>query len=321
MNTKSVKLLTVLLFCISCSKDSLQEENIIIQGKDLHSITYVLYNYLYPDQPATRTYTTNYVFSDNRIATINTSTFHFFYEDPSRNRTDNQESTLFYDDQNNLINVEEAYYYSGTLTSTLFYVFDYDESNRLTTLTIKNDGGSLTSEHFFTYENNTIKRKQIFYQEESQITYQVIHENTYYIDSQQRIYRMTSKGPIFPNTDPNSVTETSLEAIFNDGNLYKLLFNGSPYEEYHYTDIKIPSGLQSVTMPTFTSNPYHILLAPFDKIAMSYNTNYLSLITPLNPTNTTNIIFKNTLSKDKYPLRLEDYWDDRIRSETIYTYE
>lgn len=321
MNYRLLKLLVVLLICTSCSKDALQGENTIIEGKELSSITHVFYNYLYTDQPATRTYTTNYVFSNNRIATISTSVFHYFQEDPSLNHTDNIESTLSYDDRNNVINVEKVYYNSGTLTSTCFYAFDYDQSDRLTTITIKNDAGFVQNEVFFTYENNTISEKSIEHHDEGQMTYDVSYEITYYIDQQQRIYRMTTKGPIFPDTDPNTLTETSLEAIFNDGNLYQLLFNGVPYEEYHYTDIKIPSQLQSVIMPFFESVPYHILLAPFDRIAISYNANYLSLRTLLDSTNPIDITFKNTLSKDNYPLKLEDYYGDRIWSETTFTYK
>jgi len=321
MNYRLLNLLAVLVFCISCSKDSLQGENTIIEGKELSSITHVSYNYLYTDQPATRTYTTNYVFSDNRIATISTSVFHYFQDDPSLNHTDNLESTLSYDNRNNVINVEEVYYNSGTLTSTLFYAFDYDESNRLTNMTIKNDAGFVQNEAFFTYENNTISEKRIEHYVEGQTTYDLSYETTYYTDQQQRIYRTTTKGPIFPDTDPNSVTETTQEAIFNDGNLYQLFFNGSPYEEYHYTDIKIPSGLPTVLMPISASIPYHILLADFNMIAMSYNTNYLSLRTLLGSTNPIDITFKNTLSKDNYPLKLEDYYEDRIWSETTFTYK
>lgn len=148
------------------------------------------------------------------------------------------------------------------------------------------------------------------------------NESIYQIDSKQRIFRITYKGPIFDSINENLVTETTQEASFDDeGNVSRINFNDSPSTEFEYSDIKIPSDLPDINLPFLGNIPFNIMLAQFDRIVQSYNTNYINTINPLEPTNSYSTIFKHSLSKDNYPLRIEVFFSDKIRSETIYEYE
>ena len=217
-----------------------------------------------------------------------------------------------------MVKVKKTYYKEDILTNEFIYTFDYDQVNRIKTLTIINEGDVTSVKHNFTYKQNTIEEEI----EENYSGIVIIRKTVFYLDDQERVYRQTYKGPIYEYTNENDLTETSQEAIFNEGNLYQLLFNDSPNEEYAYSDIKVPSDFLSFNMPNHGYIPYHILVAPFEKIVESYNTNYISNIIPLHPTNTISTVFNYTFSKDNYPLRLETiYSDNRIATETRYIYK
>lgn len=320
MNYRLFILFFILLFLVSCSNEGENEENIVIAGKNLSSITHVFYNYVYADLPPTRTFTTNYILNDNKIDFVNSSVFHYFDEEPSRNYTAYDESTFSYNNSR-LIKVERESYSDYDLTEKYFltYEFDYYENGKIKELALKGLSGALQSKYFFVYQNNTIERKYEYYEDNNLIFY---NETLYQIDTKQRIYHQTSKGPIFESTDPNSLSETTQEASFDvDGNVYRTLFDGSPSEEYEYTTIKIPSDVPNINLPFFGYIPYDILLAQFDGIIQSYNTNYVKTIVSLNPTSALIKSFKYKLSKDHYPLKKEVFMNDKIRSKTMYTYE
>ena len=321
MNYRIIVLFSTLFFLVSCSNEDENEENLVIAGKDLTSISHVFYNYLYSDQPATRTYTTNYTLNENKINSVNTSEFNYWHEEPDRNYTWYGESIFSYDVKNRLIKVAQESYSDYDLTDTYFYTieFDYYEDDKIKGLVEKDGSGTLRYKYYFVYLNNTIERKIEYYEDGNLIFY---YKTIFHTDSNQRIYRQISKGPIFANMDPNLEEEYTQEASFDEeGNVYRTYFEGSPLVEYEYSDIKIPSELPNINLPFFSSIPFDILLAQFDKIVESHNANYINSIIPLEPTNPYTTIFKNTLSKDNYPLSIEVFLNDRIRSETIYMYE
>ena len=315
-------LFSVLFFLISCSNEVENEENIVIAGKELISISHIFYNYLYSDQPATRTHTTNYSLNDNKINSVNNAVFNYFHEEADRNFTWYEESIFSYDVKSRLIKVEQENYSDYDLTNTdlITYEFDYYENDKIKGLVLKNGDGALWYKYDFVYQNNTIERKIENYEDGNMIFY---HKTIFHTDSNQRIYRQISKGPIFANMDPNLEEEYTQEASFNaDGNVYQTYFEGSPSVEYVSSDIKIPSGLPDIKLPFFSAIPYDILLGQFDQIVESYNTNYINSIIPLEPTNTISKVYNYTFSKDNYPLRLEViYSNKRIASETTYIYK
>ena len=321
MNYRLFVLISTLLFLVSCSKEVQNEESIVISGKNLNSITHISYNYLYADQPPTRTYTTNYALNNNKIDFLNSSVFHYWHDDPSKNYTYHTESIFSYDVKNRLIKVDEEGYSDYDLNDKHFrtYEFDYYENDKIKSLLNKDANDVLFSKYSFVYQNNMIEEKYEYYDNGDMIFY---NESIYQLDAKQRIYRQTSKGPFFENTDENSITETTQEASFNEeNNVYQTFFNGSPSTEFEYTDIKIPSDLPKINLPYLGYTPYNIILAQFDGIVQSYNTNYMNNIIPLEPTNPYTTTYNNTLSKDNYPLRIEVLFNDKIRSETTYMYK
>ena len=318
MNYRLFVLFSTLFFLVSCSNE---EENIVVEGKSLTSITHIFYKYVIWEQPATTTHTTNYMFNDNKIDVVYNSVFHYRHEEPEKSYTGYEESIFSYDLKNRLIKVAQERYADNDLTYTNFNTieFDYYEDDKIKNLIRKDGSGALRIKNYFVYQNNTIENKEEYYEDGDMISY---YEKIFHTDSNQRIYRQTHKGPIFDSTDQNSLTEYTQEASFDEeGNVYRTFFYGSPSTEYEYTDIKIPSDLPDINLPFFNSIPYDILLGQFDQIVESYNTNYINSIIPLEPTNPYTIIYKNSLSKDNYPLRIEIFSNDRIRSETIYKYE
>ena len=318
MNYRLFVLFYTLFFLVSCSNE---EENIFIASKELTSITHIFYNYLYSDQPATRTHTTIYSLNDNKINSVNHSVFNYFHEEADLNFTWHEESIFSYDVKSRLIKVEREGYSDYDLTNTYFstYEFDYYENDKIKGVVLKNGDGALWYKYDFVYQNNTIERKIEYYEDGNMIFY---YPAIFHTDSNQRIYRQISKGPIFANMDPNLEEERIQEASFNaDGNVYQTFFEGSPNIEYEYSDIKLPSGLPDINLPFFSAIPYDILLGQFDQIVESYNTNYINSIIPLEPTNTISKVYNYTFSKDNYPLRLEViYSNKRIASETTYIY-
>lgn len=317
MKYKLLLLFCALFFLVSCSNE---EENIIVAGKDLASVTHVFYNYVYPDQPATRTYTTNYTFKENKITDVRSILFHYWHEEPERNYNAYDESIFSYDNRDRLIKVTlESYSDIETEIFVSSYELNYDQNDRIKEVLFRDNSGELRNGYYFEYNGNIIERKLEYYEDGNMIFYS---ESILFMDSNERIYSQTSKGPIFQGTDPNSFGNTTHEATFNDdGNVYQTFFEGSPLVEYVYSDIRIPSDLPDLRLPFFNSIPYTTLLGQFDQIVESYNTNYINTIISLEPTNQFNTNYKNSLSNDNYPLKIELYINDQIRSKTTYTYE
>ena len=321
MNYRLIVLFATLLLFISCAKDSENEANIVVGNKQLSSINHVFYNYNYIDQPPTRTYTTNYTLNAGKINFINSSVFHYWHDDPGRNYTAYWDSNFSYDSNNRLIRVEEDGYSEYDLSEayTRIYEFDYYEDDKIRRMLTKDGNGTLYSKYTFVHQNNTIEQTYEYYENEEMIFY---HETIYELDANQRIYRQTSKGPIFESTDEDTISETTQKAIFDvEGNVDHTFFNGSPSTEFEYSDIKIPSDLPKINMPFHGYIPYILMLAQFDEIIQLYSTNYLKTMVPLDATNNYTISYKNILSKDNYPLSIEVFYNDKIRSETTYSYE
>ena len=130
MPFKPLKTLFVLICLSSCSNESNNEINIIVEGKKLSTITQIEYSYLYEGLPPTRTHTTTYYFANNNITSISESTFHYWHEEPEKNSTSTTEYTLSYNDEQKLIHVNAQHDhldYSATQT----YTFEYNTENKL----------------------------------------------------------------------------------------------------------------------------------------------------------------------------------------------
>lgn len=321
MNYKLFSLFSTILLFASCSNDSENESNTIVADKELNAITHINYIYGYVDQPATRTYTTNYTLNGNKIDFINKTVFHYFDEDQSRNYTYHSTSDFIYDANNRLVKVEENGYSDYDVNEKHFrtYEFDYYEDDKIKSLLTKDENGDLYSKYSFVYQSNLIEEIYDYYYEGAVLYY---NETVHQLDAKQRIYRRTTRGPFFENTYEDSISETTQEAIYNEeGNVYQTFFNESPSTEFEYSAVKIPTELPRINLPHLGYIPYNIILAQFDGMIQSYNTNYINTIIPLEPTNNYIITYKNILSRDNYPLSIKVFYNEKVRSETTYTYE
>lgn len=317
MNFNRFIIITTLLILVSCSDN---DEEIVIADKKLMSVEHIFYNYVYSDQPPTRIYTTNYRFYDNQIDVVNTKVSHYWYDEPERNYSIYEEAIFLYDSADRLIKVlEESYseYSDETFSRTI--EFAYFDTDKIKEIILKDSDENLISKYFFYHQNNTIQRNYEYYENGNIIFY---YETILNVEANQKIYHQKSKGPIFEGSDPSLVNYHTSEVSFNDnGNVHQLISNESPFFEYEYSDVKIPSDLPKFNLPFFGYVPYNILTGQFDQIVESYNTNYITTKISLEPTNPYNTIYKHTLSKDNYPLKIEVFINNKIQSETIYTYE
>lgn len=315
MDSKLVVLFSSLFILFSCSNEG---EERTIAGKDLSSVTHVFYNYVYPDQPATRTYTTNFMFNANRVNVVKSSVFHYNHQEPAQNYTLFEESWFTYDPNDRLIRVDQERYSDIDVSDIVVnsYEFEYEETNKLKQLLIKDGNGTLVQSYDFVYENTTIERKNAYYEDGNLMFY---YETIFHTDSKQHINRQQSKGPIFDGADQNYVTQ---EASFDEvGNVKQMYFEGNPWYEYQYSDIKIPLDLPQLRLPFFGHLNFDMLLGEFDQIVESYGVNYISAKIPLDPSNPEGFIYKNTLSKDNYPLKIEVFYNQKVWSVTTYSYD
>ncbi len=316
MNLKPLFLFYLLFILLSCSST---EEAILIGEKDLTAVTHTFYNYVYPDKPATRTYTTYYTFRAHKITDIRTTIYHYFQEEPQRNYTTYEDSFFSYDSNDRIIQVQlERWTSNDTTIHQSKYDFNYDENNRIKELRHTDNTGELSNRTHFIYNREHIVRTFEYYQNGNKMFY---NEAILFLDRHQRIARQSVKGPIFEDLDSNAFTPTTQAATFDlDNNVYQTYSDGNPSLEYNYTEIKIPIDLPDLNLPFFSAIPYDFLLGEFDQIITSYSTNYIDTIISLEPSNALNVRYENSLSTDNYPLKIERFIQDRISTETIYTY-
>ena len=326
MNVRPI-LLFILLMLFSCSDESFEGSSLVIEGKELKSITQIEYVYLYVGLPPTRTHTTTYSFSNKNVVAINQTTFHYWHDEPERNSTAYADFTLNYNGNNQLINIiaeHEHLDYSASQT----YDFEYQE-NRLYKAFYRS-GNDFLFERTYTYDGNfvTIKYNNYYYlDQQGEIA---IYD--WYIDQDQINFKNSYRGNIFyaladgePNFNPPQNTLNDL-GIYSDGNFRQSLIGDELFEEYQYSSIKIPEDFPKIYLdeylPLYSWNTNLYTIAEgVRKSYLSYNTNYIEQIIPSNPLITTVKTYNYLLSKDNYPLNLKIYDGDRIMKDVTYNYE
>jgi hypothetical protein len=123
-----------LLILISCESEIREKEVISVAGKSLKTINHTFYNYLYENQPATRTHISNMSISDDKIMAINNTVFHYFNDDLSKNYSYINNYTYSYNSFGLLIEIQTEEFSDLNPIDKVenSYDFIYNANNQIT---------------------------------------------------------------------------------------------------------------------------------------------------------------------------------------------
>jgi hypothetical protein len=309
----------VVLLLFSCESEIREKEVISVAGKSLKAINHTFYNYLYENQPATRTHTSNMTISDDKIIAINNTVFHYFNDDLSKNYTYTTDYSYAYNSFGLLIDVQTEGFsdLNPTVRVLNSYDFTYNANNEITEINYRNSFGDILTKYIFTYVNDAIHKRVEFYDSFGLVYY---NEIELLKDNNGKIYEQSSKGPILSTTNINALSEVLQEATFDtNNNLETLAINGEVYTEFAYRNTKIPDFLKNIKLPFLDAFPHHILMSDFNQITAYNNSNFIHAEIAKNASSF-NKEYSYTFSIEDYPLEVEVTANNTTQSKTVYNY-
>ena len=309
----------VVLLLFSCESEIREKEVISVAGKSLKAINHTFYNYLYENQPATRTHTSNMTISDDKIIAINNTVFHYFNDDLSKNYTYTTDYSYAYNSFGLLIDVQTEGFsdLNPTVRVLNSYDFTYNANNEITEINYRNSFGDILTKYIFTYVNDAIHKRVEFYDSFGLVYY---NEIELLKDNNGKIYEQSSKGPILSTTNINALSEVLQEATFDtNNNLETLAINGEVYTEFAYRNTKIPDFLKNIKLPFLDAFPHHILMSDFNQITAYNNTNFIHAEIAKNASSV-NKEYSYTFSIEDYPLEVKVTANNKTQSKTVYNY-
>ena len=309
----------VVLLLFSCESEIREKEVISVAGKSLKAINHTFYNYLYENQPATRTHTSNMTISDDKIIAINNTVFHYFNDDLSKNYTYTTDYSYAYNSFGLLIDVQTEGFsdLNPTVRVLNSYDFTYNANNEITEINYRNSFGDILTKYIFTYVNDAIHKRVEFYDSFGLVYY---NEIELLKDNNGKIYEQSSKGPILSTTNINALSEVLQEATFDtNNNLETLAINGEVYTEFAYRNTKIPDFLKKIKLPFLDAFPHHILMSDFNQITAYNNTNFIHAEIAKNASSV-NKEYSYTFSIEDYPLEVKVTANNKTQSKTVYNY-
>lgn len=309
----------VVLLLFSCESEIREKEVISVAGKSLKAINHTFYNYLYENQPATRTHTSNMTINDDKILAINNTVFHYFNDDLSKNYTYTTNYSYNYNSFGLLINVQTEGFsdLNPTVKVENSYDFTYNANNQITEINYRNSFGDILTKHLFTYTIDAINKRVEFYDSFGLVYYidiELLKENN------GKIYKQSIKGPILSTTNISALSEVLQEATFDtNNNLETLALNGEVYTEFAYRNTEIPDFLRNIKLPFLDAFPHHILMSDVSQITGYNNTNFIHAEIAKNGTSF-NKEYSYTFSIEDYPLEVEVTANNKTQSKTVYNY-
>ena len=309
----------VVLLLFSCESEIREKEVISVAGKSLKAINHTFYNYLYENQPATRTHTSNMTISDDKIIAINNTVFHYFNDDLSKNYTYTTDYSYAYNSFGLLIDVQTEGFsdLNPTVRVLNSYDFTYNANNEITEINYRNSFGDILTKYIFTYVNDAIHKRVEFYDSFGLVYY---NEIELLKDNNGKIYEQSSKGPILSTTNINALSEVLQEATCDtNNNLETLAINGEVYTEFAYRNTKIPDFLKNIKLPFLDAFPHHILMSDFNQITAYNNSNFIHAEIAKNASSF-NKEYSYTFSIEDYPLEVEVTANNTTQSKTVYNY-
>ena len=312
-------ILLMLFLLFSCESEITEKEVISVAGKSLKTINHTFYNYLYENEPATRTYTSNMTLNNQKITTINNTIFHYFNDDLSRNYTYTTNYSYLYNSFGLLVTVqsEEFSDLNPTIKVENTYDFIYNSNNDITEINYRNSFGDILTKYLFTYTNNEINKRVEYYDSFGLVYYNEINllkNNT------GKIYKQSAIGPILSTTNINALSEIVQEATFDtNNNLETLALNGEVYTEFTYRNTEIPDFLRTIKLPSLAAFPHHILMGDFSQITAYNNSNFV-YSTNAKSAASFNKEYRYIFSIENFPLEVEVTANNKTESKTIYTY-
>jgi len=309
----------IVLMLFSCESEIREKEVISVAGKNLRAINHTYYNYLYDNEPATRTYTSNLTINDDRIVAINNTVFHYFNDDPTKNYIYTSNLNYVYNSFNLVTEVQTESFsdLNANVKIVNTYDFLYNANNEVIEINYRNSFGDVLTKYVFNYVNDAINKRVEYYDSFGLVYY---NEIELLKDNTGKFYKQSSKGPILSTTNIDALSEVVQEATFDtSNNLESLSINGEIYSDFAYRNNEIPDFLKNINLPFLDAFPHHILMSDFSQIVAANNTHFVHAELAKDASSFDKQ-YKYTFSLEEYPLTVEVTSNNRTITETVYTY-